>query len=182
MANYKYSAKDSENAAKAVGRSLSISTKQSIEICNFIRKKQVQKAKMMLNDVIEKKIAVPFKRFTAVGHKPGKIASGRYPEKSAKEILKVLESAEKNAQFKGLNTSNLIISHTCAHKASRPWHYGRQRRIKMKRTHIEIIVEESAKSDSKKERIKPNIKTEQMQKIDNKKTEKKKNKQKLEEK
>jgi large subunit ribosomal protein L22 len=150
MAKHKYAAKFSkENTAMVVGRTLPISTKQSIEICNFIRNKNVQKAKALLNDVLIKKIAVPFKRFTAVGHKRGKMAAGRYPQKSTKEILRLLESAEANAQFKGLGTADLMIIHICAHKASSPWHYGRQRRRKMKRTTIEVVVKE--KVETKKE-------------------------------
>jgi len=152
----KYSIKnlDKEHTAKVSGRALSISTKHSIEICNFIRGRKLEKAKALLNEVINHKIAVPFKKFNKdVGHRKGKIASGRYPENACKAILKLLEGAEANAQFKGLNTANLIVSHICANKASTPWHYGRQRRRKMKRTHVEVIVEEKAekKKVAKKE-------------------------------
>lgn len=162
MARYNYSAKgfNKEHSAMAVGISLSISTKQSIEICNFIRKKPLQRAKTMLNDVIAKKISVPFKRFSAVSHRKGKIAAGRYPVNASKEILGLLESVEANAQFKGLNTANLVISHICAQQANRPMHYGRQRGRKMKRTHVEVIVEEKAlkkeiKTEPAKEKKKP---------------------------
>jgi large subunit ribosomal protein L22 len=167
MVKYTYSKKieEEENVAKAVGVALPISTKQSIEICNFIRRKPLEKAKQMLIDVMNKKIAVPFKRFNDdMGHKRGKIAAGRYPEKSCSHILKLLESVEANAQFKGLNTANLAITHICAQKAARPWHYGRQRRRKMKRTNIEVIVEEKAveKKEEKtdKETKKPEVKKE----------------------
>ena len=42
-----------------------------------------------------------------------------------------------------------------AHKASAPWHYGRQRRRKMKRTHIEIVIgeKETKKKNQKKVEI-----------------------------
>jgi hypothetical protein len=41
-------------------------------------------------------------------------------------------------------------------QASRPWHYGRHRRIKMKRTHLRITAEErqqktKPKTETKKE-------------------------------
>ncbi len=147
----KYSIKNynKENMARAIGISLPISTKHSIEICNFIRNKNLSKARDLLKDVIEEKISVPFKRFKGgVGHKKG-IGSGRYPKKSSIEIIKLLNTVEANAQFKGLNTSNLFIKHICAQKAPRQWHYGRQRRRKMKRTHIEVIVEERAAKEKK---------------------------------
>jgi len=141
---YKYATKnyDKENMAKVVGKSLPISTKSSVEISNFIRNKRVGEAKEILQKVIEKKQAVPFKRFNKdLSHKR-KIGPGRYPKKTAVEIIKLLKALEANAQFKGINTSNLYITHISAHLASRPWRYGRQRRRKAKRTHIDIIVEE----------------------------------------
>jgi len=141
----KYSKKieNSDHIAKALGQSISISTKHSIEICNLLRNKKLERAKIILENAISKKEPIPFKRFKHnVGHRKGKIAAGRYPKKACIEILKILNSAEANAQFKGLNTSNLIISHIAANKAAHQWRYGRQRRRKMKRTHIEVIVEE----------------------------------------
>ena len=63
------------------------------------------------------------------------------------EIIKLMEDVEANAQFKGLNTSNLVIAHISAHKAGKAWHYGRKSRRKMKRTTIEIVVEEKAKKE-----------------------------------
>ena len=139
-----------ENMAKAVGRSLPISTKQAIEICDFIRHKSVTNAKAILNDVLNEKKAIQFKRFNAdMGHKKG-IGPGRYPKKTSKEILRLLETAEANAQFKGLNTTNMVIKQLIANKAGKQWHFGRKRRRKMKRTHIEVIVEEKAKETKDK--------------------------------
>ncbi len=138
-----------ETMAKAMGRSLPISTKQAIEICNFIRGKNIQKMKVFLGGVIKKEKVVPFTRFNkGVGHKPGN-GSGRYPIKTSEEILDLLKSAEVNAQFKVLNTANLVIGHISANKASDSWHYGRQRRRKMKRTNMEIILVEKAQKDEK---------------------------------
>lgn len=144
---------DNEHIAKAIGRALPVSTKHSIEICNFIRGKKLEKAKMLLNEVISHKRAVPFRRFNwGVGHRKGKMGAGRYPEKACREILKIVECAEANAQFKGLNTSDIVISHIYANEASRPWHYGRQRRRRTKRTNVEIIVEENAEQPKKAKR------------------------------
>ncbi len=168
MAKYNYSIKqmEEENIAKAVGRALPISTKQSIEICNFIRQMPLEKAMKKLVDVINKKSAIPFKRFSDnIGHKK-EMAAGRYPEKACGKILKLLEAVEANAQFKGLSTANLVISHICAHKAARPWHYGRQRRRKMKRTNVELIVEERAEKKEKEEVKKIEEKKKEEKKVD----------------
>lgn len=143
---------DKENMAKVVGSALPISTKFSVEICNFIRNKKISEAKKILQKVIFGKEAIPFKIFNrGLSHKKS-LGPGRYPKKAAEEILNLLESVEANAQFKGMNTSDLQIIHINAHLASRPWRYGRQRRRKAKRTHVEVIVEEKkSKSEGKKE-------------------------------
>ena len=151
---YRYAKKDynKENMARVVGKTLSLSTKFSTEICRFIRGKKTSEAKEILKGVVERKVAIPFKRYhKRLSHKR-KIGPGRYPRNASLEIIKLLESAEANAQFKGLNTSNLQISHICAHLAGKQWHYGRQRRTRAKRTHIEIVVEEK-KPEAKKEKV-----------------------------
>lgn len=127
--------------AKALDRP--VSTKQSREIAGFIRNKTVEQAKRLLQQVLDHKIAVPFKRFNRdTGHKKGKIAAGRYPEKAIKEFLKMINLAVANAENKGLDSKNLIIFDARANQGTQQYHYGRQRRIKMKRTHIEIGVRE----------------------------------------
>jgi len=157
MSQYKYSATVNEHRAKAVGLLSPISAKQGVEICNFIRGKDTQKAKDILNEVIDMKKPIPFKRFTeGAGHKHG-IGPGKYPVKACKEILKLIKLVEANAQHNGLDTSSLVIVHICAKKGPKSWHYGRQSRIAMKRTHVEIVVEEKEikKKEVKKETKKP---------------------------
>lgn len=154
MKGYTFTNYDPEHMARAIGMALPISFKQSVEICGFIKNKNVFDAKKVLKDVSEKKLAVPFKRYNFdLGHKKG-TGPARYPEKASREIIKLIETAEANAQFKGLNTSNLVIAHISAHKAGKAWHYGRKTRRKMKRTNVEIIVEEKAKKTEPKEKAK----------------------------
>jgi len=62
MTNYKYSSEINENSAKAIGLSLPISTRQSIEICSFIRGKKLQDAKKILESVLKKKTVIPLKQ------------------------------------------------------------------------------------------------------------------------
>jgi large subunit ribosomal protein L22 len=137
---YRYATK-AENSAKAVGRALPISTKRAVEICNVVRGKRLEAAIKTLQQVVEKKRAVPIKRFAkgGTGHRK-KIGPGRYPKKACSELIKVLEVAAANAQVKGL--SNLVIRGICAQKAAKSWHYGRKRRRRMKRTHIEVVLTE----------------------------------------
>jgi len=131
-----------ENMSRAQGRNLSISTKNSVEICRSLRNKNLQKGKKFLENVISMEEPVPYARYNQdTAHRRG-MGPGRYPINAAKEILTILKSAESNAQSKGLNTSKMVIVHINAHKASVPWRYGRQRRRKAKRTHIEVVLSE----------------------------------------
>jgi large subunit ribosomal protein L22 len=146
MAGYSYEGYVKEKMARAQALSLPISTKQSVEICSFIRGRKLSVAKRMLEDVGAMKRAVPFKRFNHnIGHRKGDMGPGRYPLKASAEILKVVKACEANAQTKGLDVSSLVIRHASADFAARPWHYGRQSRTKMKRTHVEIVAAEVAK-------------------------------------
>jgi len=155
--NYSFQGYDAEKMAKAVGRDITISTKHAIEICNFIRKKPVEKAKIMLNDAIEMKRPIPFKRFTnGPGHKAG-MASGRFCVNACEAILRIVESAEINAQHKGLNTSNLALLHISAQQAAKIMKHSRHRGRAAKNTHVEVVVGEHKeiskedKADKKKE-------------------------------
>lgn len=140
---YAYTTEVNEKRARAVGLNLPISTKQSIEICSFLRGKPVEKAKTVLKRVGEKQQAIPFTRFNwNVGHRRG-MASGRYPLRASAAILTIIESAEANAQFKGLTTKKLVLKQLCAQKAGQQYRFGRFRGRKAKRTHIEVIVEET---------------------------------------
>ncbi|MBI2138515.1 50S ribosomal protein L22 [Candidatus Woesearchaeota archaeon] len=138
-----------KSEASASGVSLQISTKACVELANAIRKKTTGEAKALLTRVITKQQAVPYRIFIKeLSHKKG-TGPGRFPKKSAQAIIEVIENAEANAQFKGLNTSNLEIVHIKADAASRPWRFGRRRR-RSKRTTIEIKVKEKPKEEPKK--------------------------------
>lgn len=152
--NYPEKNYDKENMARAFGKSLPISFKQSIEICNFIRDKNVSYAKNVLSKVIEHKQAIPFKRFNDnMGHKKN-IMAGRYPKSASMEILELINSVEANAQFKGLNTANLVITYLTANKASKVMHSGRKRSRLSKRTNVDIVVQEKAEGKNLEEQKK----------------------------
>ncbi|MEM4259685.1 MAG: 50S ribosomal protein L22 [Candidatus Woesearchaeota archaeon] len=170
MSKYNYAFKEmKENTARAVIRDIAISTKQSIEISNFIRNKRLSVAKKILEEAISMKKPIPFRRFTnGVGHKPG-IGPGRYAVSASVEILKLLKSVESNAQNKGLNSDNLFIISIIPQRAATSWKYGRQRRRKAKRTNLEIVVEEIAVPKDEKENLE-----EQSERKGKKKLEKKK--------
>jgi large subunit ribosomal protein L22 len=141
---------DPEKTAKASGREVRVSPKSAREICKTIKGMILTQAKQYLRDVIAKKKAVPFKRFKKkAGHRHGleKAYAGRYPVKAAKHILKVLEGAEANAEFKGLDTDRLRIIHASAYpgmkiKRYMPRAHGRATPDFETLCHIEIVLEE----------------------------------------
>lgn len=126
--------------ARVIGRSLPVSTKHVIEISKFIRGRTVEQSKALLQRVLEFKTAIPYKKFGAAGHKPG-IGSGRYPQKATKEVLKLLNSLEANAQNKGLDTKTIYIKTIMPNRGETQPRYGRNRGT-AKRTHLTIIAEE----------------------------------------
>ena len=106
-----YSIKVPENAAKAMGKELKISPKKAYELANAIRGKKVEKAKAYLEQVIEKKVAVPYKRYKkGIPHRRG-MDAGRYPVNAAKSFLKVIQNAESSANKKNLPKEKLKIVH-----------------------------------------------------------------------
>lgn len=153
MAEHKYSFEKykPDTMSKAVGRSLSVSTKHCIEISNHLRGKKLSRAKKILQQTVNKERAIPFKRFSDdVGHKKGPYSAARYPVKAASTVLKLLQSCEANAQNKGLNTEDMAIVHMNAHRGSQQFKPGRHRRRLMKNTHLEIVLEEVSKKEDKK--------------------------------
>jgi len=138
-----YSVDIGEGMACAAGINIRASEKQCIQIAKVIRGKEVIKAKTFLNNVINMKEAVPMTRFNRdTGHKK-KIGPGRYPVKACSAVLNIVENAEANARFKGLNASNLVIFYAATKKGSDDWHFGRKRRRKVKQCHFEIVLKET---------------------------------------
>lgn len=148
---YAYNEEDNSKTARAMGKTLKISPKHSIEICGAIRGMNVEKAKNYLSEVIEMKKVVPFKRHNKkVGHRKGLEGwpSGRYPVKAAEQILKILENAEANAEYKGLDTENLKIVHISSHKGfvikgRIPRAFGRVNPFNTPTTHVQIVLGEA---------------------------------------
>lgn len=139
---YTYANKGNEHTAKAVLLAAPISTKQSVELCRYLRGMPLAKALRVLEDVIRKVHPIPYRRYNDnVGHKRG-IAAGRYPVKASQYFLALLKSVKANAAVKGLKEEKLVIIHLLANRASRPMHAGRKRGTVMKRTHVEVLVAE----------------------------------------
>ncbi len=149
--NYAFNDDDKAKTAKAIGRGLTISPKHAVEICRELRGMELEKAKVYLEEVIQMKKAVPFKRHNKkVAHRKELEGwpSGRYPVKAAEYILKVLENAEANAEYKGLDSENLKIMHISSHRGMviRGWTpraFGRASPFNTPTTHVQILLGEA---------------------------------------
>ncbi|MCX9026455.1 MAG: 50S ribosomal protein L22 [Candidatus Methanoperedens sp.] len=105
-----------EKTSKALGKELHISKKHAHEIASAIKGMKLTKARVFLENVSELKQAVPYKRFTRnIPHRKG-MCTGRYPQKAAKEFLRVLKNVESNATYKGLDPENMRITHIATKK------------------------------------------------------------------
>ena len=141
---------DLEKTAKASGRELRVSPKQAREVCRTIKGMKLDKAKAFLHQVMLKKKAVPFLRFNKkVGHRRGleKGFAGRYPVNAAQQILGVLEGAEANAEYKGLDLERLRIIHASAYRGMTikrfiPRAFGRSSPKNKHLSHVELVLEE----------------------------------------
>jgi large subunit ribosomal protein L22 len=129
-----------EAVSKAVY--LPISIKETVEVCHFLRGRTVKRALTILERVTQLKEAIPYFRYNkgGVGHKAG-YGPGRYPVNVCKVMIKLVKDVQANADQKGMNKENLVISRMLANKGPNTYHYGRHRGH-IKRTHIEIAVTE----------------------------------------
>lgn len=150
MPHWRYSVQEVEPAksVRASLREIDVSTKWSRELCQAIKGMKLDKAKKLLEDVIAKKKMIPYRRYRKLRvHHSETRGPGGYPIKVAKHVLKLLESLEANAEFKGLDTEKLFITHAAAHKGRTikkffPRAFGRASPYNKTLVHIEVIASE----------------------------------------
>jgi large subunit ribosomal protein L22 len=150
MVGYSYVPEDEEKAAKAYGRELRVSHKYAVELCRELRGMKLEKAKEYLEEIIAMKRALPLRRFKkGVAHRRGltRAYAGRYPVKAAEHVLKVLMSAEANAEYNGLDGDRLFIRHISATKGRLikryfPRAFGRATPHFRHSTNLQVVLEE----------------------------------------
>lgn len=155
MAKVKYAYNEdveqkAEKTARASARALKISPKHAVEVCSAVRGMYLEEAKDYLEDVIDKKTPVPFRRHNKkVGHRRGLVGwpTGRYPVKAAGQILYVIKNAEANAEYQGLDNESLRIIHISSHrgfviKRYTPRAFGRATPSNTPTTHIQVVLGE----------------------------------------
>ncbi|MEM2320386.1 MAG: 50S ribosomal protein L22 [Candidatus Bathyarchaeia archaeon] len=146
--SYSMETYDPTTMVRASGRELRISPKAAREVCAAIKGMMLGEAKEFLRNVIAKKVAVPYRRYRKkLPHRRGLEGAGRYPVKAASKILEVLENAEANADYKGLDMEKLKIIHASAYPGAKirrymPRAFGRATRWFETLTHVEVVLQE----------------------------------------
>ena len=126
-------------------KNIPVSTKVAVAICKFINKKTIENAIKDLEDVSKLKKAVPMKG--EIPHRKGRIMSGRFPIKAAKEFIVLLKSLQGNAIQHDVEEP--IINEAIANKGMGV--YGRAGRMK-KRSNVKIICKEKKLIKQKKKK------------------------------
>ena len=128
------------------------------------------KAEAYLKDVLEHKRCIPYSRFD---HSTGRcsaaiqfgLTKGRYPEKSVRLMLNLLQNARANAEVKKLNVEKLAIKNVLVNQAVE----GRRRTYRAhgsinaycsSNCHVELICEEvreKVKKEKKEEKQETNF-------------------------
>ncbi|KAF2008906.1 putative 60S ribosomal protein L17 [Aaosphaeria arxii CBS 175.79] len=150
----RYAATEIENAksARARGSYLRVSFKNTRETAQAINGWKLERALSYLQNVTEKKEAVPMRRYagstgrSAQGKQFG-VSKARWPVKSAEFLLGLLKNAEANADTKGLDTSALIVKHIQVNQAPKQRRrtyraHGRINPYMSSPSHIEVILTE----------------------------------------
>jgi len=105
-------------------------------------------AKRLLERVVEKKQAIAYRTYhKEVPHRRQLnegFYAGRFPQKTAGKVFKLLEELEANAEYRNLDTERLKIIHAAAQRARKvprrnPRAFGRSDLLRGTLTHIELV-------------------------------------------
>merc|ERR1712153_175938 len=139
---------DEDTSCKAKGSDLRVHFKNTRETAMAIKNMSLEKAKKYLEDVMDKKRAIPFRRFCGgVGRTAQATPAGstngqaRWPKKSCEFVLGLL----RNAEMKDLDMDKLFITHIQVNRAVQQRRrtyraHGRINPYMSSPCHIEIIL------------------------------------------
>ncbi|RPA96092.1 ribosomal protein L22 [Choiromyces venosus 120613-1] len=154
MVRYAAIPNNPSKSAKSCGSFLRVSFKNTRETSQATTTHmKLSRAIAYLENVKDHREAVPMRRYA---RSAGRCAQGkqfgvsrtRWPEKSAEFLLGLLRNAEANADTKGLDNSNLIISHFQVNQAPKQRRrtyraHGRIKPYMSDPCDIEVIVSET---------------------------------------
>merc|ERR1711977_731367 len=149
---YAQKPQDEASSRKAKGSDLRVHFKNTRETAQAIKNMKLNDARTYLEDVIDKKRAIPFRRYCGgVGRTAQAAAAGstngqaRWPKKSCEFLLGLLRNAEANAEMKDLEIDKLFITHIQVNRAVQQRRrtyraHGRINPYMSSPCHIELIL------------------------------------------
>lgn len=149
--SYAFQEYDKKQHVRAALREKNISPKHAREVALAIKGSSIEKAREFLENVISRKIAVPYRRYNnEVAHRSNiqdGFFAGRFPQKTAREFLKLLDNLESNAEYKGMDLDRLRIENAVVHRATKlerftPRAMGRSSPKIGVLVHIELVAKE----------------------------------------
>ena len=150
---YAFQNYDKTKHVRASIREKDISHKHAREIAVAIKGRSIEKARELLENVMSRKEAIPYRRYNnEVAHRSNirdGFFAGRFPKKAASEFLKILDNLESNAEYKGMDLDRLRIVSTAVHKGTKlkrfqPRAMGRSSPKFDILVHVEIIAQEAS--------------------------------------
>ena len=147
---------EGSNLVTARAVNIDMHHKHCYHIAKALRGMNAASAISYLEDVIDKKRAVPYVRRsrrgrggnTMAGHRKGKMGPGKYPNKASKEFIKLINSAMENARqrFDTIDPEDMTITHLAAHRGQiarhfRPRAQGRATPKNHYQVNLEIFLE-----------------------------------------
>ncbi len=157
-----YSKEVGGNIAKACTHNARVSVKNAKPVCRAVRGIYLERAKKFLEDVVKQRRNI----------------GGKYYTKSTTEILNLIKSAEKNAEFKNLDLKNVYIAHISALDGTRMLRRRHKNSLgmKLKTANLEIILKEKGGLErvekTEKDKIKEQVKKAESEKSKTKEEEK----------
>jgi len=128
-------------------RETQISHKHAREVALAVRGMYLNKAREFLENVVSLKQPVAYRRYKIqVGHRSGLqgFPAGRFPVKTSKEFLRLLDNLEANAEYKGMDLDRLRLIHLSAYpgvkiKRFTPRAHGRNSPKINTLVHVEVV-------------------------------------------
>ena len=150
---YAFQNYDKTKHVRASIREKDISHKHSREIAVAIKGRSIEKARELLENVISRKEAIPYRRYNnEVAHRSNirdGFFAGRFPKKAASEFLRILDNLESNAEYKGMDLDRLRIVSAVVHKGTKlkrfqPRAMGRSSPKFDTLVHVELVAQEAS--------------------------------------
>lgn len=149
MAGFSYSFHNFEKNkhVRASLREVQISHKHAREVALAVKGMYLSKAREFLENVVKLKQPVAYRRYKQqVGHKSNLqgFPAGRFPVKTSKEFLRLLENLEANAEYKGMDLDRLKLIHVSAYPGVKierftPRAFGSNTAKNNTLVHVEIV-------------------------------------------